>query len=945
LDTLIQNLRACVGREQVLDAPDELLVYECDGLTQHRHAPRAVVFPRSTEEVSEVMRVLARAGVPSAPRGAGTGLSGGALALRGGVVIELARMRRVLEIDAENRLARVETGIVNAQLSRAVAKFDLHYAPDPSSQATCTIGGNIAENAGGIHCLKYGTTVDHVVGARVVLSDGEVIDLGGADGESAGYDLLGVFVGSEGTFGIATEAFVRLTPVAPSVRTLLADFTDIDAASRAVSAIIAEGIIPAALEMVDGATIRAVEASVFAAGIPLDAEAALLVELDGLEAGLDEETARVESICLEHGARRCRLAADEHERKKLWAARKGAFGAMGRISPDLMLQDAVVPRSRLPEVLADTYRIGAKYALRVANVFHAGDGNLHPFICFDARDAAEVLRVKEAGREIMETCVRAGGTITGEHGVGLDKSEYMPLIFTEDDLEAMLRVRAAFDPPGLCNPGKIIPAPKGCGEARAVSAHHSISSASPLAPFQHSADDVAKHFQRMNDDAADDNAQRRLRHLSSPERALDELKNIVGESHVEAEEGEGIKVSVSPGSIEEACAVLKIAAAANWKVVPAGAATWLDAGDPLQFFQLTVRTSRLSRIVEHEPADLVATAEAGVTLENFNYELGRAGQWLPLDSPGSGGATLGGIAATGTAGAQRLGYGATRSHVLGMRVALADGRVIRAGSRVVKNVAGYDLCKLFVGSFGTLGLILDVTFKLRPRPACEATLFARSSDYRELLRAARSIRGARLLPVAVELLSPDASASLGLEGARGDASLLVRFAGSSASVSFQLERARAILGTTATSAAIDFILEDARVWSKLSALDEQNEQNSQTAWRASVRPTKLDKLIDEINHGGMRDDTMWRAGVGDGRLRASVSSKIEEGALVAELRRLRAAARGAGGALVVERAPCEVKRAVGAWGIPSGPFASLMRRVKKQLDPEDMFSPGRFAIV
>ncbi|MCA1613188.1 MAG: FAD-binding protein, partial [Acidobacteria bacterium] len=382
MDQLVENLRGVVGREHVRSEPDELLVYECDGLTQHKHRPRAVVFPASTAEVAGVVRELARAGISFAPRGAGTGLSGGALAVGRGVVVELARMRRVLEVDVENRLARVEVGVVNAQLSRAVAAHRLYYAPDPSSGAACTIGGNIAENAGGIHCLKYGVTTDHVAAARVVLSDGRVVDLGGA-GESAGYDLLGVFVGSEGTFGIATEATVRLLPAPQSVRTLLADFADVDDASRAVSAIIAAGIIPAALEMVDNATIRAVEASVFAAGLPPDAEAALLIELDGLEAGLEEEAARAESICRAHAARGVRRAADEGERKKLWAARKGAFGAMGRLAPDMMIQDAVVPRSRLPEVLAETYRVSAKYGLRLANVFHAGDGNLHPFISFD----------------------------------------------------------------------------------------------------------------------------------------------------------------------------------------------------------------------------------------------------------------------------------------------------------------------------------------------------------------------------------------------------------------------------------------------------------------------------------------------------------------------------------------------------------------------------------
>ncbi|MBA3322730.1 MAG: FAD-binding protein, partial [Pyrinomonadaceae bacterium] len=454
MDQLLPKLRAAVSMGRVLSEPAELLVYECDGLTRHKHPPRAVVFPASTAEVAAVVRVLAAERVPFAPRGAGTGLSGGALALNRGVIIELARMRRLLKIDLENRLAVVETGMINAQVSRAVASHGLHYVPDPSSGVTCTVGGNIAENAGGIHCLKYGTTTDHVLGARVVLPDGETIDLGGAGAPDwPGYDLLGLFVGSEGTLGIATEATVRLVPLPPGVRTLLADFMSIDAASRAVSAIIAAGLVPAALEMMDGATIRAVESSVFAAGLPPDAKAALLIELDGLEAGLDDEAERAESLCLAHGARGVRRAAGEVERKKLWAARKGAFGALGRISPDLMIQDAVVPRSRLPAVLAEIYRIGAKYELRLANVFHAGDGNLHPLICFDARDGEEVRRVEAAGREMMGVCVGAGGTITGEHGVGLDKSASMPLIFSADDLAAMCAVRAAFDPAGLCNPG------------------------------------------------------------------------------------------------------------------------------------------------------------------------------------------------------------------------------------------------------------------------------------------------------------------------------------------------------------------------------------------------------------------------------------------------------------------------------------------------------------
>ncbi|HYE65479.1 MAG TPA: FAD-linked oxidase C-terminal domain-containing protein, partial [Pyrinomonadaceae bacterium] len=582
VDQLIEQLRVVVGRDGVLAEPDELLVYECDGLTQHKHTPRAVIFPRSTEEVAEVLRTLASARVPFSPRGAGTGLSGGALAVGRGVVIEMARMRRLLKIDPDNRLAVVETGLVNAQLSRAAARYGLHYVPDPSSQTTCTIGGNIAENSGGIHCLKYGVTVDHVLGARVVLAGGEIVELGNTSGGEPGYDLLGVFIGSEGTFGIATEATLRLVPLVPAVRTLLADFIDVDDASRAVSAIISAGLVPAALEMIDGATIRAVEASVFAAGIPPDAEAALLIELDGLEAGLDEEAERAEAICRQHGARSVRRAADEQERKKLWAARKGAFGAMGRISPDMMIQDAVVPRSRLPEVLAVIYQITAKYGLHIANVFHAGDGNLHPIISFDARNAEDLRRVREAGREMMETCIRAGGSITGEHGVGLDKSDYLPLIFSADDMETMLRVRAAFDPQGMCNPGKIIPTSRSCGEARGAArrAGKERSAASPAKPGGAEAKRRAGEEQFVAPTHTPTQASHPAALSRRPfdlEAAHAELARIVGEENIVASQGLHIAAShpnaspvaleVAPASAGEICEILHLAAREGWTVV------------------------------------------------------------------------------------------------------------------------------------------------------------------------------------------------------------------------------------------------------------------------------------------------------------------------------------------------------------------------------------------
>jgi len=957
VDQLIEDLRAIIGRDAVLAEADELLVYECDGLPQHKLPPRAVVFPRSTEEVSEALRVLAKWRVPFAPRGAGTGLSGGALACDRGVIIELARMRRLLKFDTENQQAIVETGFINAQLSRLAAAHHLYYAPDPSSQATCTIGGNIAENAGGIHCLKYGMTVDHVLAARVVLSDGQIIDLGNGAGDEDGYDLLGVFIGSEGTFGIATEATLRLLPMPASVRTLLADFADVHDASRAVSAIIAAGLVPAALEMIDGVTIRAVEASVFAAGIPIDAEAALLIELDGLEAGLDAEATRAESICREYGARNVRRAADEYERKKLWAARKGAFGAMGRLAPDLMLQDAVVPRSRLPEVLAEIYRIGVKYKLLVANVFHAGDGNLHPFICFDSRNADETKRVKEAGREIMETCVRAGGTITGEHGVGLDKSEYLPLIFTSNDMDAMLRVRAAFDPTGLCNPGKIIPTARSCGEARAAQAktlsrpsNDSLLSNNNSQPQA----DVALSNESANAATHQTNTALAVATTSSTKFAAHRqrsfntatahhaLAQIVGEANV-CEASASHALSVAPANAAEACELLRLASREQWKIVPAGASLWLKASNSAISTEIIVSTRRMTRIIEHEPADLVASAEAGVPLTEFNAELARAGQWLPLDPPDDGRATLGGVAATGLGGAQSYGYGRPRGYVIGMRVALADGRIIKAGGRVVKNVAGYDLCKLFVGSYGTLGLILELTFKLRPLPARTRTLVA-TGKLSTLLDCASRIRTARLFPVALEIVSRGIAEKLGVKAGAGECALLVRFAGAAETLDYQTQQVGKLMGDTLLNVATHAQGDDETLWRELAAVPVQVAH--QLVWRASVRPTELGSFLNtfvENEAEAFGDSLMWHACAGDGRVRVMCTPPIDTNDYAQTLRQARNTTHAAGGMLCIDCAPLELKNKFSARDV-RGASTSLMERIKQQLDAEELFSTKRIAV-
>jgi glycolate dehydrogenase FAD-linked subunit len=456
--SLARELTRLVGPRHVRVAASERLTYASDGLPTHRRTPGLVVLPGTRDEVVAVVRTLARLKVPLVPRGAGTGLSGGALAAPDAVLLVLTRLNRILEVDARNRRAVVEPGVVNVRLSAAAAPHGLHYAPDPSSQTACTIGGNVAENAGGPHCLKHGTTTQHILALEVVLADGSVVGFGSPGGEGWGPDLVGLFVGSEGNFGVATRITVRLTPTPRAVRTLLADFPSLRNAGAAVSAVIASGVVPAALEMMDRSCVNAVEDSVYAAGYPRDAAAVLLAELDGaVPAAVDADARAVAALLTEHGARTVRSAADPAERERLWQGRKKAFGAMGRLSRDLVVQDAVVPRSILPDVLEQISGIAVHYGLVVSNVFHAGDGNLHPNISFDATDAALKARVEIASAEIMAACIAAGGTITGEHGVGLDKLRYMPLVFDGDALAAMHAVRRVFDPDERVNPGKVVP--------------------------------------------------------------------------------------------------------------------------------------------------------------------------------------------------------------------------------------------------------------------------------------------------------------------------------------------------------------------------------------------------------------------------------------------------------------------------------------------------------
>jgi len=462
----VRDLQAIVGQEGIIAGEQELLVYECDAYTLEKRRPGVVVLPRTTTEVAAVVSLCAKSKVPIIPRGAGTSLSGSVLAVTGGVMIALTRMNKIIEVDYRNRRALVEAGCVNAWVTNAVKARGFFYAPDPSSQPACTLGGNIATNSGGPHTLKYGVTTNHILGFEMVLPDGQVIWLGTKPdgGEDVdGYDLRGVVIGSEGMFGVVTRALVRLSRAPQAYKTLLGVFANVDDASRAVSDIIAAGMVPGALEMMDQLITQAVEAA-YHFGFPLDAGAVLIVELDGLAAGLERQAQRVIELCQRNRAREVRLAQSDQERADLWKCRKRAFGAIGRLSPNFLTQDGVVPRSKLPQVMQFIRACSQKYGLRIPNVFHAGDGNIHPLVLYDERDPDQIRRALAAGHDILEKCIELGGSVTGEHGIGVEKIDFMEKQFSREDLDAMRMLKRVFDPEGRCNPHKMFPGSKRCAD-------------------------------------------------------------------------------------------------------------------------------------------------------------------------------------------------------------------------------------------------------------------------------------------------------------------------------------------------------------------------------------------------------------------------------------------------------------------------------------------------
>ncbi len=654
-DPLLSSLAQIYPPNRILTQPAALAPYECDALTATRVRPRAVVLPETQDEVIETVRLCYRLDMPFVARGSGTSLSGGSQPLADGIVIALNRLNRIRSIDPVARIAVVEPGVINLDVSKAAAPYNLYYAPDPASQLVCTIGGNVAFNAGGVHCLKYGMTSNHVLGIKAVLADGEVVYLGGASLEGVGPDLPGLFVGNEGTFGIALELTLRLIARVERYKTVLAAYRSLQEAGDAVSMIVARGLLPGALEIMDPLAIKATEAAAHP-GYPLDAGALLIVELEGEALEVEADFAVLLEVLRQSGAYQVRPAQSDAERMLIWKGRKSAFSAVGRLTPQYIVQDGVVPRSNLGAALARIGELSQQYGIPVANVFHAGDGNLHPLIFFDARTPDELHKAEEMASQILHLCIDLGGSITGEHGVGLEKRAYLPQMFNEADMATMTRLRQAMDPKEIANRGKML---------QVAGGRLQVASDAPQ--------EASGHVARFTDQTVQPVT------VAEVQEAVRSFERI-------ALRGGGTK----PG----------LAAAVDGVTV------------------LDMRG--LSGIVEYEPDEFVFTALAGTPVAEVAALLAEHGQYLPFDPPFvDAGATLGGATAAGLSGPRRYRYGGVRDFVIGVRFVDGRGDVVRGGGKVVKNAAGFDLPKLMAGSLGRLGALVEpyASSSLRwPRP-------------------------------------------------------------------------------------------------------------------------------------------------------------------------------------------------------------------------------------
>jgi glycolate oxidase subunit GlcD len=862
----LRSLETLFLKGQVFTDLATLITYEIDaGLD--RGAPEGLVFPQSANDVVQIVHWALEQHIPLVARGAGTGLSGGAVADRGGVIVEFSRMNTILDLDESGRSAVLEPGVVNLAFDEQVRAKDLYFPPDPSSQRASTIGGNVAENSGGPHCFKYGVTSNYVTGLDVVLADGRSMRIGGRALDYPAYDLCGLITGSEGTLALITAISVRLVRNPPAVRTMMAAFDSLEQAGAAVSAIIAAGLVPATMEMMDRNILRIVEAYVHA-GLPTEVEAVLIIEIDGYPSSLDAQMSEVIQHLQAHGAHDLRIAANAEERDKIWYARKSAAGALSRLAPSYYLVDITVPRSQLAETLAEVNSICDRYGLRAGHVFHAGDGNLHPLILImDPHDQQLIEKVHDAGRAMIELGIRKDGSITGEHGVGIEKRQYMPLMFSDDELAAMWDVKQVFDPGGLLNPGKIFPSPVN------------------IAPTK----DEHKH-----------------------RPALEHLPGKV----------------FTPSTADEAAQCLSTLSAAGKRVRISGSLE-VPLEDNQPGDDVLLSTKVLNGIETFSPDDLYVTMGSGMLLEELRYFLARRRMQVPLATPWPD-ATIGGLVAANVNAPQRMRYGSLRDLVICATVVLADGRVIRAGRPVIKNVAGYDLVKVFVGSYGTLGLITSVTLKVTPLPRARRTLLIPTDSLERGLILAEQMRSMALVASAI-LICKDCDIP---DAPRSPYTIVYTAEGLLEDVQAEFDQVLQTVRTGGVSESIEVgNLSGTDIWVRLLG-------NSRGALQVRVGVAAKDLAAYIQAQSAALDDATFIADVASGLVYA-VSPQHELDVARDWLEGLRQPALAPGGYAVAMNMPGAWKGKLDPWGYRPEAL-DLMRGLKARWDPANILNPGGF---
>jgi glycolate oxidase subunit GlcD len=857
---LISDLKRIVGEDQVSVSRAGTELYSYDA-SLAKGQPGVVVFPGNTDEAARIVKITRQARIPFVPRGFGTNLSGGTVLVSGGVVICLSRLNRILDISPRRRCAVLQPGVTNLELQNALAPLGFFYAPDPASQKVATLGGNVGENSGGPRCLKYGVTTNHILGMEVILASGEVVRIGGTAYDPPGYDLRGVMVGSEGTMGIVAEVTVNILPLPEAIITLLVIYDDIADAARSVSDIISAGIVPTTLEMMDAPIIKAVEDS-YACGYPRDAAAVLIIEVEGLPVGLPDQVAQISALCRNNQCRDIREAKNDSERNRLWEGRRGAFGAVARIAPNYLVNDCTVPRTKLPEALSRVAAIVQKYNFEHGNVFHAGDGNLHPLIFFDSRDADQLKRVKKAGWEIMAACVELGGTISGEHGVGLEKLDAMRMVYNEQDLSAQRALQQAFDSGKILNPGKVIP----------------LSDKKEKTPDIDSAGTIAAGSTAM---AAEAEIIDKIQHAASSGRTL----------------------------------------------LPTGCGTWRHFGNLSNGRSEILNSSELKEIIEFDPNNQVVIAGSGMRLERLQEALADNNQWLPIRPPLSiQGHSIGGVMALGACGPERMHYRAPRDLVLGLRFINGSGQRISTGGKVVKNVAGYDMTRLLIGSAGTLGLITEVACRVMTIPEC-CTAISATGSLAACASAADQLITSQLSPVFVAAFRTNREDTR-IES--GNWKLMIGFEGFEKIVAEQLKRT----GLKLEEAGLE--LKDQQEYGVqdgiFGAIYAQLGR-SEFVLRTDLPLDELTGFVKQLD-GRVTNADMF-VDFGCGRILAGYEVMPDEAwGTICDL------GTQLGGHVIMEKASVEFKEHNDVFG-RSRPEWKIMHRIKAALDPHHIFAPGR----